>query len=69
MGDPFYFFAIFGYVYTEEKNKSGSISVQILSKSNGKNKLVKSIGSSFDENEIAILVENAKHEINTNLNI
>ncbi|MBK5245023.1 MAG: hypothetical protein JJE18_08395 [Eubacteriaceae bacterium] len=53
----------------EEKNKSGSISVQILSKSNGKNKLVKSIGSSFDENEIAILVENAKHEINTNLNI
>jgi len=46
-----------------KKNKSGSISVQILSKSNGKNKLVKSIGSSFDENEIVILVENAKHEI------
>jgi hypothetical protein len=32
-----------------KKNKYGSIRVQIISKTTGKNKVVKTIGSSFDE--------------------
>lgn len=46
----------------KKQNKSGSISVQIISKVKNKYKLVKSIGSSKDQNEIAKLVELAKVE-------
>jgi hypothetical protein len=36
----------------KKKNKSGSVSVQLISKSSGKDKLVKRIGSSSDEQQI-----------------
>lgn len=47
-----------------KKNKSGSISVQILLKENGRNRLIKSIGSSSDQKELTILTEKAKQELN-----
>jgi transposase len=45
------------------KNRSGSISVQIISKSNGRYRVIKSIGSSHQEQEIQKLVFIAKQEI------
>ena len=45
------------------KNRSGSVSIQIISKSTGKYKVLKTIGSSFDEQEIQKLVYLAKQEI------
>ncbi len=45
------------------KNRSGSISVQIISKERGKYKVVKTIGSSDNEQEIQKLVLLAKQEI------
>jgi transposase len=45
------------------KNRSGSISVQIISKSSGKYRVVKTIGSSHSEQEIIKLVFQAKQEI------
>ena len=45
------------------KNRSGSTSVQIISKSGGKYKVVKTIGSAFSEQEILTLCYEAKHEI------
>ena len=47
----------------KKKNKSGSRSVQIISKTDGKYKVVKTIGSSFDEKDIELLVLQAKQEI------
>ncbi len=47
----------------QKKNKSGSTSIHILEKSNGKNKLIKSIGVAQEENDIQILIEKAKQEI------
>ena len=47
----------------EKKNKSGSVSVQILQKVGRQNKLVKSVGSAFGQEDIAILVAKAKQEI------
>lgn len=47
----------------KKKNKSGSVSIQLISKSSGKYKLVKTIGSSFDEQQIYMLIEKAKQEI------
>ncbi len=47
----------------KKKNKSGSVSVQILQKENGKNKLIKSIGSASEASDIAILVSKAQNEI------
>jgi transposase len=40
----------------KKKNKSGSVSVQILSKENGRNKLVETIGCSSDINEVSRFV-------------
>jgi transposase len=45
------------------KNRSGSISVQIISKSSGKYKVVKTVGSSKSEQEIIKLIFQAKQEI------
>ena len=45
------------------KNRSGSVSVQIISKSTGKYKVLKTIGSSSDEQEVQKLVYLAKQEI------
>jgi len=44
----------------KKKNKSGSISVSIIDKSTGKYKLVKTIGSSFDQEQIELMVLKAK---------
>ena len=46
-------------------NKSGVISIQIISKVGGKSKLIKTIGSSIDEIEIKLLVEEGIRFINT----
>jgi transposase len=46
-----------------KKNKSGSVSVQLISKSSGKYEVIKTIGSSFIEQEIDLLVENGRQEI------
>jgi transposase len=47
----------------EKRNSSGSISVQIISKSSGKYKVVKTIGSSSNEQEILKFVYLGKQEI------
>ena len=44
-----------------KKNKSGLISVQIIDKSSGKYQVLKTIGSSFDANEVESLFNEAKH--------
>lgn len=46
-----------------KKNKSGSVSVQILQKENGRNKLIKSIGSAVEESEIVLLESKARQEL------
>jgi transposase len=47
----------------KKKNKSGSTSVQIISKRNGTYKVVKSIGNSDTEEGITLLEHQAKHEL------
>jgi hypothetical protein len=47
----------------KKKNKSGSTSVQIISKRNGRYKVVKSIGNSDTEEGITLLEHQAKHEL------
>ena len=47
----------------QKKNKSGSISVQIISKVGGNYKVVKTIGSSEREDQVKILVEQAKLDL------
>ena len=44
----------------KKKNKSGSISVSIIDKSSGKYKLVKTIGSSLEQEQIELMVMKAK---------
>ncbi len=46
-------------------NKSGSISVQVISKIKGKSKLIKTIGSSKDDNVINELIIKAKKFIDS----
>lgn len=60
MGVPLLFLHMF---YRKKQNASGSISVQIISKSSGKYKVVKTIGSSFNEQEVQRLIYLAKQEI------
>lgn len=52
----------------KKRNKSGVISVQIIDKSPGKYKMIKTIGSSSDEKKIEQLVELGKDWIETNTN-
>lgn len=40
-----------------KRNKSGVVSIQIIDKSSGKYSLYQTVGSSKDENEIALLVK------------
>jgi hypothetical protein len=54
---------ILGMFLRKKKNSSGSISVQIISKSSGKYKVVKTIGSSSKEQEIQDLVYLGKQEL------
>ena len=49
----------------KKANKSGSISVQVISKIKGKSKLIKTIGSSKDEDTINEFICKAKEFINT----
>jgi transposase len=49
----------------KKQNKSGSTSVQIISKSNGSYKVVKSMGSSDTEEGLTLLLHQAKHELST----
>ena len=49
----------------KKKNKSGVLSVQIIDKSSGKYKMIKTIGSSSDENKIEELVRLGKDWIKT----
>lgn len=58
------FLGIFSLVFIRrKKNKSGSVSVQILQKEKGRNKLVKSIGSAFEEGELVVLESKARQEL------
>lgn len=47
----------------ENKNRSGSISIQIISKESGKYRLIKTIGSGRSEQEIAFLKQKARQEL------
>jgi uncharacterized circularly permuted ATP-grasp superfamily protein len=47
----------------KKPNKSGVISVQVIAKINGKSKLIKTIGSSKDPQEIEALVKDGQHYI------
>jgi transposase len=52
-------------MYIREKpNKSGSVSVQIISKRSGKSKLIKTIGSSRTQDGVKLLLHQARHELN-----
>lgn len=46
-----------------KKNKSGSVSVQIISKESGRYKVFKSIGNSSTEQQTEVLVQQARQEI------
>ena len=47
----------------KKKNKSGIISIQVIDKSSGKYKLIKTIGSSSNENEVKSLYNKGKDYI------
>lgn len=47
----------------KKKNKSGTVSIQIIDKSSGKYKLVKTIGSSKDDKEVSLLVQKGEEYI------
>jgi hypothetical protein len=47
----------------ENKNRSGSVSVQIISKESGKYRVIKSIGSGKTPQEIAFLKQRAQQEL------
>ena len=51
----------------KKQNKSGSVSVQIISKSSGKYKVYKTIGSSYSPEQIEKYCNQAKTEINNNV--
>jgi transposase len=53
---------ILGMFIREVKNRSGSISIQIISKHKGKYKVIKTIGSSKDPEEVILLKHKAQHE-------
>ncbi|OYU84918.1 MAG: transposase [Flavobacterium sp. BFFFF2] len=48
----------------KKRNQSGSISVQIIQKSNGRNTIIQTLGSSRDLMEIEFLVQKARKQIN-----
>lgn len=47
----------------KKKNKSGLISIQVIDKSSGRYKLIKTIGSSSDKNEIELLLKQGQQYI------
>ena len=60
MGVPWVFLVMF---IRQKKNKSGSISVQIITKHGGKYKVEKTIGSASTQEQISILIHQAGYEI------
>lgn len=52
-----------GMFIRRKKNKSGSISIQILQKENGRNKLLRSIGSATEQKDISVLEARARQEL------
>ncbi len=54
---------LLGMFLRKLKNRSGSVSIQIISKSSGRYKVIKTIGSSNSEQEILKLTYLAKQEI------
>src|SRR5580765_4743657 len=60
MGVPDYFWRMF---IRRKKNKSGKVSIQIIDKSSGHYRVVKSVGYSADETSIEKLLDTAWHEI------
>jgi hypothetical protein len=50
-------------IFTAEENKSGSVSVQIISKDRGRYKVIKTIGSARTDQQLATLVYQVKHEL------
>ena len=60
MGDPTYFYSMF---IRKKKNKSGSVSIQILTKIDRRNKLVKTVGCAKTKREEELLVILAKSEL------
>lgn len=64
-GDPL-LFCVFSLMFIRQKqNKSGSVSIQILVKERGRNRLIKTVGCSSDIEELAFLVQKAKQEIHS----
>lgn len=51
--------------WRKKKNKSGVVSIQVIDKSSGKYKLIKTIGSSAVTDEIDKLVQEAQEFINS----
>ena len=51
--------------WRKKKNKSGVISIQVIDKSSGKYKVIKTIGSSAVEADIEIFVRQAREFINS----
>jgi hypothetical protein len=47
----------------QKKNRSGSVSIQIISKNNGRNKILKTIGRSSSEEGLRMLLHQARHEV------
>lgn len=60
IGCPALFLGVF---IRQKKNKSGSISVQIISKIGGRYKVAKTIGSSESEDQVKLLVQQAKVDL------
>lgn len=59
------FLYLYGMFVRKKSNKSGVISIQVIVKIDGKSKLIKTIGSSRDENTIKELTEKGHHYIAT----
>lgn len=53
----------------KKKNASGKISIQVIDKSSGKYKVVKTLGSSFDKTEIDRLIQKGEEWIKSSLGI
>lgn len=51
--------------YRKNKNRSGSISVQVIEKNKGKNKIIKTIGSAIDDKGVELLVVEAQRYIDS----
>ena len=60
---------IWGMFVRKKKNPSGKISVQVIDKSSGKYKVVKTIGSSIDRLEVEKLYQKGEEWIKTHLGI